>query len=359
MKAFNKEDIKVVTVKKFGKTVCGDEISLYSLKNENGMQADVMDFGAILVNLFVPNKNGEVADVVLGYDRAKDYFVNGSCFGGTIGPIANRTADATYELDGTHYNLIVNDGPNNLHTDGDRGLHKVMWDAMVNESENSVTFSCEMQDGYLGLPGNRHFKITYQLTEDNALQLHYYGDTDKKTLMNLTDHSYFNLKGEGCEKTIEDITVTINASKFVAVRRGAIPTGELLDVEGTAFDFREPHVVAERIDADEVQIALVGGYDHSYAIDGYAPGKLVKAATALDKEAGRCLEVYTDLPGVQFYTGNNMVPELGKNDALYPRRGGFCFETNFFPNCANEPNFIKPVVEPGKPFTSTTVYKFV
>lgn len=349
----------MITVQKFGRTICGDDISLYSLKNENGMQADVTDYGAILVNLFVPNKDGEIADVVLGYDRAKDYFVNGSCFGATIGPIANRTANAEYELDGTIYHLLINDGPNNLHSDGDRGFHKVLWDAQVNEKENSVTFSYESQDGYLGVAGNRHFKVTYQLTEDNALRISYYGDTDKRTIMNMTNHSYFNLKGNDSEKNVEDVIVTINASKYTKVGKGAIPTGEIADVEGTVFDFRKPRVISDGIDAEDAQIAFVGGYDHNFAVDGYEPGKLQKIAVAEDKVAGRCMEVYSDLPGVQLYTGNGMVPELGKKDALYPRRGGICFETQFFPNCANEPNFIKPVVEPGKPFTSTTVYKFV
>lgn len=349
----------MVTVQKFGRTVCGDVVSLYSLKNANGMQADVTDYGAILVSLMVPDKKGEMADVVLGYDRAKDYFVNGSCFGATIGPVANRTANATYELDGTIYNLLINDNENNLHSDGDRGFHKVMWDSQVKEEENAVTFSYESQDGYLGFPGNRHFKVTYQLTEDNALQIHYYGDTDKNTLMNMTNHSYFNLKGHDCEQNIEDVEITINASRYTPVVRGAIPTGELAEVEGTPFDFRMPRVIGQDIDADNAQLKLVGGYDHNFVIDGYEPGKLQKVAVAEDKKAGRCMEVYTDLPGVQLYTGNSIAPEFGKQDALYIRRGGFCLETQFFPNSANDVNFIKPKVQPDKPFTSTTVFKFV
>lgn len=349
----------MVTVQKFGKTLCGDDISLYSLTNANGMQADVTDFGAILVNLLVPNKSGEIADVVLGYDRAKDYFVNGSCFGATIGPVANRTCDATYELDGTIYNLLINDNDNNLHSDGDRGFHKVLWDAQVKEDENAVTFSYESQDGYLGFPGNRHFKVTYQLTEDNALQIQYYGDTDKNTLLNPTNHSYFNLKGHDCGKNIEDVVLTIHASKYTPVVTGAIPTGEFADVVGTPFDFTSPRVIGQDIEADNAQLKLVKGYDHNFVIDNYVPGKLQKIAVAEDNEAGRTMEVYTDLPGVQLYAGNCIAPEFGKQDALYTKRSGFCLETQYFPNCANDPNFIKPVVEPSKPFTSTTVYKFV
>lgn len=349
----------MVTVQNFGRTICGEKISLYSLKNTNGMQADVTDFGAILVNLIVPNQKGEMADVVLGYDRVKDYLINGSCFGATIGPVANRTENATFEIDGTIYNLIANDGCNNLHSDGNRGLHKIMWQAEVNDAENAVSFSCECRDGYLGFPGNRKFRVTYKLTEDNALEIRYYGETDKKTLMNLTNHSYFNLKGQDSEQTIEDNVVTINASKYTKVRKGAIPTGELGDVTGTPFDFRTPRVVGQCIDAEDAQLVLVDGYDHNFVLDGYEEGKLQKVALLEDKTAGRSMEVYTDLPGLQLYAGNNIVPELGKGDAYYPRRGGICFETQYFPNSANEKTFIKPVVEPGKPFTSTTIYKFI
>ena len=184
----------MIEERKFGRTIAGEDIVLYSLKNKNGMQADVMNFGAILVNLFVPDKNGEVKDVVLGYDRAKDYFVNGSCFGSTIGPVANRTAKGQFELDGTIYNLIINDNDNNLHSDGNAGLHKTMWQAEKKETENAVTFSVSCKDGLLGFPGNRKFAVTYKLTEDNALEIHYFASTDKDTLVNMTNHSYFNLK---------------------------------------------------------------------------------------------------------------------------------------------------------------------
>lgn len=349
----------MVTVQNFGRTICGEKISLYSLKNESGMQADVTDFGAILVNLIVPNHKGELADVVLGYDRGKDYLVNGSCFGATIGPIANRTENATFSLDGTIYNLTVNDGDNNLHTDGDKGLHKMLWEAAVKEAENAVTFSCSCPDGYLGLPGNRKFCVTYKLTEDNALEIHYDGQTDKTTLMNLTNHSYFNLKGHDSEQTIEDEKVTIYASKYTKVRKGAIPTGELGDVTGTPFDFRTGRVVGQSINEENAQLVLVDGYDHNFALDGYEAGKLQKVAVLEDEKAGRCMEVYTDLPGLQLYAGNNIAPELGKGDALYASRSGICFETQYFPNCANEETFVRPVVQPGKPFASTTIYKFV
>lgn len=349
----------MVVTQKFGRTLGGEEITLYSLKNAGGMQAGVTDFGAILVSLVVPDKKGEKADVVLGYDRAKDYLVNGSCFGATVGPIANRTENAVYELDGTIYNMVVNDGLNNLHTDGDRGLHKTMWQGEIKDAENAVTFTCTSRDGYLGLPGNRKFQVTYKLTEDNALEIHYYVETDKKTLVNMTNHSYFNLKGHDSEQNVEDVKVTLYASHYTKVRKGAIPTGEIADVTGTVFDFRTPRVIGKDIDADNAQLQLVDGYDHNFVIDGYEKGKLQKAAVVEDEKAGRCMEVYTDLPGVHLYTANNMEPELGKGDAYYFKRSALCLETQFFPNSANETNFIRPVVEPGEPFVSTTIYKFV
>ncbi len=349
----------MIEERKFGRTIAGEDIVLYSLKNKKGMQADVMNFGAILVNLFVPDKNGEVKDVVLGYDRAKDYFVNGSCFGSTIGPVANRTAKGQFELDGTIYNLIINDNDNNLHSDGNAGLHKTMWQAEKKETENAVTFSVSCKDGLLGFPGNRKFAVTYKLTEDNALEIHYFASTDKDTLVNMTNHSYFNLKGNDSETTVEDVKVWLKASHYTKIRHGAIPTGEIASVKGTPFDFTTMKQISQDIDAENAQLALVKGYDHNFVIDDYESGKVQKIAEVVDEKALRSMEVYTDLPGVQLYTGNNMVPELGKGDALYPCRGGICLETQFFPNCARQEGFIKPVVTPEKPFTSTTIYKFV
>lgn len=349
----------MVSAKKFGRTISGEEITLYSIKNNNGMQADVMNFGAILVNLFVPNKKGEIADVVLGYDRLKDYFLNLSFFGATVGPIANRTDKGCFELDGTIYNLVINDNDNNLHSDIKRGLHKEVWNATVKEEENAVTFTCNCKDGYLGFPGNRTFMVTYKVTEDNALEIHYDGTTDKTTLMNLTNHSYFNLKGENSETTIEDVKVWLNASKFTHIRTGAIPTGELTNVASTPLDFTTMKPVKQDINDTYGQISLVKGYDHNFVVDHYEAGKVQKIAIVQDDVAQRTMEVYSDLPGVQLYTGNNMDPEIGKNDACYPVRGGICLETQYFPNCANQEGFEKPVVTPEKPYSTTTIYKFV
>ena len=349
----------MITEKNFGKTLDMKEVILYSLKNENGMQADVMNYGAILVNLFVPNKAGEVADVVLGYDRVKDYFVNGSYFGATVGPVANRTAKGCFEIDGTIYNLVVNDNDNNLHTDAKAGFHKVVWNAEKNEAENEVVFTYRAKDGELGFSGNREFKVTYKLTSDNALEIHYYAATDKKTLVNPTNHSYFNLKGHDCEKTIEDAKLWMKASHYTKVRKGAIPTGEIAPVAGTPFDFTQMKTISQDIGAEDAQLVLVDGYDHNFVIDDYEEGKIQKIAEVVDEEAGRTMEVYSDLPGVQLYAGNNIAPEFGKEGAFYRMRSGLCLETQFFPNSANQEGFIKPVVGSEKPFTSTTIYKFV
>lgn len=349
----------MITEQKFGRTLDKEEITLYSIKNNNGMQADVMNYGAILVNLYVPDKDGNVKDVVLGYDRLKDYFINGSCFGATIGPVANRTAKGKFELDGSIYNLVINDNDNNLHSDGFFGFHKSVWAAEKKTAENAVTFTIHCKDGELGFPGNRTMQVTYKLTEDNAVEITYNGQTDKKTVMNPTNHTYFNLKGQDCEQTIEDEKVWIKASNYTKVRMGAIPTGEIEAVSGTPFDFTQMKPVSQDISAENAQLALVKGYDHNFVIDDYEEGKLQKIAEVVDEKAKRHMEVYTDLPGVQLYTGNNMDPELGKADAYYPNRGGLCLETQFFPNSINQEGFIKPVVTPEKPFVSTTIYKFV
>ena len=349
----------MISEKVFGRTLDKEPIMLYTISNANGMKASVSSFGAILTELIVANDKGEFADVVLGYDRAKDYFINGSCFGASIGPVANRTAAATFELEGTICNLPINDNGNNLHSDVQKGLHKTLWRAEKKEGENAVTFSVDCKDGYLGFPGNRHFEITYALSDDNALSISYLGTTDKTTVMNLTNHSYFNLKGEGSETTVEDVYVWLNASHYTPVVPGAIPTGEIAPVAGTPFDFTKEKAISQDINAEHPQLALVKGYDHNFALDDYEKGKVRKVATLRDPKAGRSMEVYTDLPGIQLYTGNNMVPELGKNDALYPWRGGICFETQYFPNCLNDENFIKPVVKPGETYETTTIYKFV
>lgn len=342
----------------FGKTRDGKEgIVIYSLSNEKGLKAEVMNYGAILMNLYVPNKKGRIEDITPGYDRLEKYFSNSNFFGASVGPIANRTANASFELDGKTYKLDVNDGENNLHTHFDKGFHKRMFQPEPDFENSSVTFTLTMEDGELGLPGNREFSITYSVNEDNEFRIDYKCTTDKKTIFNPTNHSYFNLKGHDYENVLDEV-LWLNCSKFTEIAPGAIPTGKLLDVKGTPLDFTKPTSLGKRILSRNPQMRMVKGYDHNFVSDAPA-GKLEKIAVLSDKRAGRTMEVYTDMPGIQVYTANHVGRHKGKCNALYKKRCAVALETQFFPNSANDPNFTKPVVEPGKPFHSTTIYKFV
>ncbi len=347
----------MVKEKIFGETPDGQQVTLYSISNEKGIRADVMNYGAILVNLFVPDKKGKIADVTLGYDKLEKYFTNGNFFGASVGPIANRTADAKFVLDGKNCQLDVNDGKNNLHTHFDLGFHKRVFEAKADNKKNSVTFTLSMKDGELGLPGNRQFSITYTVTKDNGLRIDYEAETDKKTIVNPTNHSYFNLKGHESGSMLEE-ELWLNCSRFTEIVEGAIPTGRLAPVEGTPLDFTTPTPIGKRIRSRFEQMRLVSGYDHNFVSDG-KPGELTKIAVLSDREAGRTMEVYTDMPGIQVYSANWVGRHKGKGGAQYKRRCGLALETQYFPNSANEPNFTKPVAEPGKTFRSTTIYKFV
>lgn len=344
-----------VSKEKFGTTKDGREVYRYTIENGNGMQAKVTNFGAILVNLLVPDKNGKLDDVVLGFDSVEGYFNNGSFFGTVIGPNANRTGGASFEIDGKTYKLDVNDGPNNLHTDKERGFHKQLWDAET--GDNSVTFSLESKDGELGFPGNKKVSVTYSLSDDNELKLAYHGTSDANTLLNLTNHTYFNLSGHDAGK-IEDHILTLRAANYTPVVAGAIPTGEIAPVAGTPLDFTKPKAIGKDINADFEQLKLVQGYDHNFVIDG-ADGSLKEIAEAEDPKSGRKMKVFTTLPGVQFYAGNCIGEEKGKGGALYQPRKGFCLETQYYPDNIHHPNFPQAVFGPGKDYDSVTVYQFI
>ena len=341
-----------VTKEFFGKSKDGRDAYAYTLTNGNGMKAVVTDFGAILLNLYVPDNKGELRDIVLGFDRIEGYFDNPSFFGALIGPTANRIKDATFSIDGITYHIPVNDNANNLHSDYHEGYHKRLWNAEV--LEDGVLFTIESKDGELGFPGNRKASVIYRLTEDNELKLIYHGSSDKKTLFNMTNHSYFNLKGQG-EGNIHDHVLWIDADFYTPVVEGAIPTGEIVTVKNTVFDFTSPKEVGRDIEADEHQLKLVQGYDHNYVINNY-DGSLKKIACV--EAGGRKMEVYTDLPGVQFYAGNCIAPEDGKGGVRYGRRSGLCLETQVFPNSANEPGFPNTVFGEGKDYDTVTIYRF-
>lgn len=339
----------------FGTTSGGETAYIYELSNSKGMIAKVTDFGANLVSLFVPDKNGKTDDVVLGFDNVKAYEFNPSFFGAVIGPSANRIAGASFEIDGVKYNIAVNDGKNNLHSEIITGIHKRMWKA--EEGDNSVKFTIESPDMDMGFPGNKVMSITYTLTDNNEIKLSYEASSDKNTVMNLTNHSYFNLAGASSGTNIEDHLLTLNCSHYTPVVPGAIPTGEIAPVEGTVMDFTKPEKVGARIGDDFEQLKLTGGYDHNFVIDGWN-GKLNYTARVEDAKTGRIMEVYTTLPGVQFYAGNAISNIEGKEGASYTRRSGLCLETQYYPNTINEPSFPPCVFGPEKKYTSETVYAF-
>lgn len=342
-----------ITKSAFGTTKTGVEASLYTLKGEK-LEYTVTDFGANIVSIIVPDAKGEMTDVALGFDSVTGYEKNGSFFGACVGPSANRIADAKFSIDGKEYALAVNDGPNNLHSDFEVGFHKRMWDAEVTGEE--LKMSLKMKDGEMGFPGNLDVTVTYSIEDGDSLKIHYYITTDKPALINMTNHSYFNLSGEGTGKIL-DHELKLNASRFTPVVPGAIPTGELAPVAGTVFDFTDFKRIGDEIEADVEQLKLVQGYDHNWVIDN-ADGTLRVVAEVEDKTSGRHMEVISDQPGIQFYAGNCITPEPGKGGKLYEQRFGLCLETQVYPNSINEESFPNAVYTPEKPYDTVTVYKF-
>lgn len=342
-----------VKTEKFGVTKEGEEVTLFTLENKNGMRVDLIDFGANVVRLFVPDQNGKLDDVVLGFDDVAGYEENGCFFGSLIGRHGNRIGNAEFELNGVTYKLEKNDGANNLHG-GTPGYNKVMYQAET--TENSVSFSRTSPDMEQGYPGNLELCVTYALTDDNELKISYQAKSDQDTLCNMTNHSYFNLKGHD-GGTITDHKVWIRANGFTETSEDLIPNGNIIDVAGTPMDFRAEKTIAQDIEADYEPLKVAGGYDHNFVLEKEA-GKMEKVAELSEETTGRRMEVYTDLPGMQLYTGNSIVKENGKNGTEYTKRMGVCFETQFFPNSINVPAFESCVLKAGDTFTSSTVYRF-
>ena len=344
-----------VTKEVFGTAKSGETVYRYFISNSKGMKSGVSNYGANLVNLYVPDREGKSEDVVLGFDSLEAYFVNESFFGAVIGPNANRIGGASFELEGVRYTLDANDGANNLHSHLELGYHKQIWQA--EEGEDYVKFSLEDNDGSMGFPGNKKISVTYTVTEDNELKLHYHGSSNRNTIMNLTNHAYFNLAGHNSGK-IYDHRLKLNASHYTPVVAGAIPTGEILSVKGTPFDFLAEKSVGRDIEADNEQLKLVGGYDHNWVIDG-ADGSLKEIAEVTEETSGRKMKVFTTLPGVQFYAGNFIAKQTGKEGTEYGPRSGLCLETQYYPDTANKPNFPSAVFGPDREYDSVTVYQFV
>ncbi|MBD5475789.1 MAG: galactose mutarotase [Lachnospiraceae bacterium] len=344
-----------IVKEKFGTTKCGKDVYAYTLSNAGGMQAKIINFGANLISLLVPDQNGNLEDIVLGYDKLEDYYGNNSFFGATVGPSANRIAGACFEIDGQRYQIDANDGENNLHSHIEEGYHKRVWD--VTETENGLVLSLEGKDGEMGFPGNKKVTVTFSLSDDNALKLSYHVTADANTIVNMTNHTYFNLAGHKAGR-IEDHLLKINASHYTPVVPGAIPTGKIAPVEGTPMDFTKMKPIGQDINADCEQLKIGQGYDHNFVIDG-ADGTLREIAEAEDPKSGRKMKVFTDLPGVQFYAGNCIGEETGKENTAYGPRKGFCLETQFYPDNIHHPNFPQAVFGPGKDYDSVTIYQFV
>jgi aldose 1-epimerase len=348
------------TIKKpFGKTPDGQQVDLYVLTNKGGVEAAITTYGGAVVSLKVPDRNGKLGDVVLGYDSAEGYVNDKSYFGAIVGRYGNRIGHAQFSLDGKTYTLAKNNGENSLHG-GIKGFNKAVWVAkeISMKGGQSLKLSYLSKDGEEGFPGNLKVSVTYTLTDANALQIEYSATTDKKTVVNLTNHSYFNLAGPGSGDILGH-QLMIQADQLTPVDAGLIPTGELRDVAGTPFDFREATAIGARIDQDEEQLKLGGGYDHNFVLRRAAYVEESLAARAVEPTSGRVLEVWTTEPGVQFYTGNFLDGTAkGKDGIAYTKRSAFCLETQHYPDSPNQPKFPSVILNPGERYHTITAYKF-
>ncbi len=341
----------------FGMLPDGEDVERFRLRNTTGIEVSVITYGATLISLMAPDRDGFMEDIVLGHDSMAGYLEANPYFGSVVGRYANRIAGGTFTLDAEAYTLARNNDPNHLHG-GVRGFDKVNWKVeQVIEDMDQVSLSLNYvsADGEEGYPGTLRVRVTYLLTEDNRLVVDYEATTDKATPVNLTQHAYFNLAGGG---SIEGHHLTLVASHYTPVDSTLIPTGEILPVEGTTFDFQGGKRIGEDIDRDDPQLLHGGGYDHNFVLDRVS-GDLMLAATVLEPGSGRILEVHTTKPGIQFYTGNFLDGSItGKNGVRYERRAGFCLETQYYPDSPNQPNFPSAILRPGDVYQTQTVFVF-
>ncbi len=337
-----------------------DSTSLYVIKNDAGMEVCFTNFGGRIVSIMVPDKDGNMTDVCLGHDNIADYVnygAEGCNFGALIGRYGNRIAKGQFTLDGESYQLPINNGPNSLHGGGPVAFHNRIWTAEPID-DKSIAFSTTSADGEDGYPGNIKVTVTYIVTDDNGLQISYFATTDKATVLNLTNHCYFNLSGDGSKDCLDEV-LWLDADQFTAVDADVAVTGEVLDVEGTPFDFRTPTVIGERInDVSNQQIANGNGYDHNWILN--TKGDITKPfATLYDPNSGIQMDMFTDQPGVQFYAGNFLDGSfVGKQGVRYPQRSAFCFETQHYPDSPNHPEWPTTTLRPGEEYATTTLYKF-
>lgn len=343
-------------VKDFGCTSDGRPVKLYTIENRQGMKVKITNYGAAIVSILVPDQEGEIRDVALGYDSCEDYENNNSCFGATIGRNANRIHNASFMLDGICYQLDDNNNGNNLHA-GFHGFQRVVWTVIYSEDCSQVSFWHESTETEQGFPGNMKVKVQFRVTEDNKLIINYEAKSDKKTIANMTNHTYFNLSGHETGSAMSQ-RVMIAASRYTPVGDSkAIPTGEIASVEGTPLDFRKMKEINKDIESDFEQLKYVGGYDHNFELE-ITKEKVRLAAKAESKQSGITMTIYTDCPGIQFYTGNGIGKQKGKNGVEYDNGSGYCFEPQYFPDAINQENFKSPILKHNEIYSSTSIYEF-
>ena len=351
-----------VTESPFGAMPDGQKVEMYHLKNASGMEVDIITYGGAVQAIKVPDKNGKIEDVALGFDNLNGYLKTDAFFGALIGRYANRIAKGEFTLDGKTYHLPINNAPNTLHG-GPKGFNTKVWAASPIETPNTVGVELSLwsPDGDMGFPGDLAVTARYTLDNNNDLRVHYSAVTDKATVINLTNHTYFNLAGAGNGNVLDQVA-TINAARITPIDSTLIPTGKMMDVAGTDLGFTTPTPIGARIHADNQQLKYAepkqGGYDFNYVLNN--PGDLnALAATVTDPKSGRTIEMYTNEPGVQFYTGNFLNDVKGKDGKTYPHWGGFTLEAQHFPNSPNDPSFPSTELKPGEKYSQTTIYKFL
>lgn len=351
-----------VPVKSFGHLKDGREAHLYTLENKHGFRAEITDFGGAVVRLLVPDKNGKLTNVVLGMESVEGYQKGVPYFGALIGRYGNRIAHGKFTLDGKEYSLPLNDHPGNIPCSlhgGPEGFDKRLWQAKptTHHGHPALVLTYVSKDGEAGYPGTLTAEVTYTVTDKNELRIDYKATTDKATPVNLTNHSYFNLHGAG-EGTILDHQLVLHASQTTPVDAGLIPTGELAPVKGTPFDFTTAHAIGERIGVENEQLKFGGGYDHNWVLDNQS-GKLELAGSLYEPQSGRCMEILTTEPGIQFYSGNFLDGTLtGSEGKKFEHRSGLCLETQHYPDSPNHANFPSTILRPGTTLHSTTIYRF-
>jgi aldose 1-epimerase len=351
------QDAQMTEKKLFGKLPDGREVFLYTLKNGSGTEARIINYGAILTNLFVKDKNGKAEDIVLGYDSLQGYIDDNAYFGSIVGRFGNRIGKGKFTLDGKEYQLPLNDGPNHLHG-GPGGFNKVLWDAEPASDGKSIKLTYVSKNGEEGYPGTFTIKVSYTLTDNNELEIKYEGTTDKVTIANPTHHSYFNLSGN-MNSPILDNELFIDADSITPVDSTLIPTGEIRPVKDTPMDFSKPVIIGTHVNDEYDQLKYGRGFDHNWVLNNYKAGEIRKIASVYHKESGRYMEVFSDQPGVQFYCGNFLNGSLkGKSGISYQLRTGLCLEAQHFPDSPNHPEFPSVTLKHGEVYNQTTIYKF-